>query len=354
MKTLIQFVMVALIFGGLSAAATIFTQMKTAVPTLASSQDDPAKAAESGKPATPAPATASADAEPAEPAESDHPKTAESEEKTAGTAAPAETHVEPRLSSDPHPPAPALPIPHGDAHHAPLPAEVGSTKGTPVAVRPAYAPEGDEAGALINMLRERARATAETERRLAERQDAMQMIFDDLRAEQVRTLKIRQRLSSELKASRQALDTALQIVDEERVAMQQDQAATRKAADDAIRSANEERDKLRKQLEQPAASPTATDATRSNDTAGSPEENANLKKMAAVFDSMPAENVAKVFEQLVKNKRPDAVVALMNAMKERQAAKVLGMIAETNPELAADLTDRLKRLKMSTTKPAAE
>jgi hypothetical protein len=43
----------------------------------------------------------------------------------------------------------------------------------------------------------------------------------------------------------------------------------------------------------------------------------------------------------------------MNAMKERQAAKVLATISDTNAELAADLTDRLKRLKAAE-KPAAE
>lgn len=353
MKTLIQFVVVALIFGGLSAAVTVLTQLKTAVPTLASAEKDSATS-EPSKPEGAAPPAAGAVGEHAESADSSHPEGTVSAEPPEALVAPIEERHDLPAKIGRHAPVPAGPARH-DATHDPVVAGDGSKlKDVPVAVRPAYAPEGDEAGALINLLRERARNTSEVERRLAERQDAMQLIFEDLRAEQARTLKIRQRLSSELKASHQALDTALQIIDEERVALQRDQAATRKAAEDAVRSANEERDRLRKQLEQPATSPNSAEGARSNDTAGPPEDNVNLKKMAAVFDSMPAENVAKVFEQLVKNKRPDAVVALMNAMKERQSAKVLGIISESNPELAADLTDRLKRLKTSTAKPAAE
>ncbi len=353
MKTLIQFVVVALIFGGLSAAVTVFTQLKTAVPTLASSEIDSATS-EPAKPEGAAPPAAGVVGEHPESADSSHPEATDSEEKPEPPVAPTEDLHDLPSKMSPHAPAPAVPVPHRATHDPVPPGDSGTPKDVPVAVRPAYAPEGDEAGALINLLRERARNTADVEQRLAERQDAMQLIFEDLRAEQARTLKIRQRLSSELKASHQALDTALQIIDEERVALQRDQAATRKAAEDAVRSANEERDRLRKQLEQPATSPNSAEGARSNDTAGPPEDNVNLKKMATVFDSMPAENVAKVFEQLVKNKRPDAVVALMNAMKERQSAKVLGVITESNPELAADLTDRLKRLKTSPAKPAAE
>lgn len=354
MKTLIQFVVVALIFGGLSAAVTVFTQMRTAVLTLASSEAEPAKSTEPPKPEEAVAPVAPAVGEHAESAAPSHPDAGTSEEHAEVPVTPIEERHDLPAKIDSRAPVPPAPAQH-DPIHDPVAAEdANKLKDVPVAVRPAYAPEGDEAGALINLLRERSRNTADVERRLAERQDAMQMIFEDLRAEQARTLKIRQKLSSELKASRESLDTALKIIDEERVALQRDQAATRKAAEDAVRSANEERDKLRKQLEQPAASPATADGARSNDTAGPPEDNVNLKKMAAVFDSMPAENVAKVFEQLVKNKRPDAVVALMNAMKERQSAKVLGLIAESNPELAADLTDRLKRLKTSTAKPVTE
>ena len=202
------------------------------------------------------------------------------------------------------------------------------------------------------MLRERSRIATENERKLAERQDAMQLVFEDLRAEQARTLKIRQRLSAELKESRQAVDAALEAIDVERSTILKDQAETRQAAEEAVRIANEERDKLRKQLEK--ATNPQSDPEKTAGEGASGDENANLKKMAAVFDTMPAENVAKVVEQLVKTNKTDAVVSLLNVMKDRQTAKVLGLITETNPQLAAELSDRIKRLKSATAKPAVE
>lgn len=339
MKTVIQLVVVALIFGGVGAAATIFTQ-KQATKTVAAAGDAPAAA-----PATDehAPSAAETDPKP-----DDHPKPAATEEKTAPAADENPlAAAEPPRSHQVTPPKPAL-------SDEPSPVDKHSDSATEarVAVRPPYTPEGDEAGSLINLLRDRARLATETERRLAERQDAMQLIFDDLRVEQAQTLKIRQKLAHELKASREAIDTEYQIVETERESIRKDIAETRKSADEAIRAAIEERDKARKELEKSTA--PAPEAARSNNTGGSPEDNVNLKKMAAVFDGMPAENVAKVFDQLVKNKRIDAVVSILNTMKERQASKVLALIAETNAELAADLTDRLKRLKSTLQKPAAE
>ncbi len=344
MKTLIQLVVVALIFGGISAAATIFTQ-KQAAPTVAAADGQPPAVAAHDD-------TAPSDAKPADPkAADDQPKHESTDDKKPtvleeNPLAAAEPPRGPQAASK-RPPIADVEPGHGDAGK-----QTPASPEARVAVRPPYTPEGDEAGALINLLRDRARLATETERRLAERQDAMQLIFEDLRAEQAQTLKIRQRLANELKESREAVDAEFQIVETERASIKKDMEEARRAADAAVRAAVEERDKLRKQLEK-STTPTPEESPRSNNTAGTPEDNLNIKKMAAVFDGMPADSVAKVFEQLVKNKRTEAVVSLMNAMKERQAAKVLATISDTNAELAADLTDRLKRLKAAE-KPAAE
>lgn len=349
MKTLVQLMIVAIIVGGLSTAATLFMQPK-ATPVVAAADDAKLAKGESTDGADPA-----AEAKPSESPDSDsheHTPTAE-----AHTSSPHDDEAL-RAAEPPkhaHPvkvPKPVAVVPSQEnAPHASTPDDSAESRPEArVAVRPPYTPEGDEAGGLINLLRERSRSALESERRLAERQDAMQLIFEDLRGEQARTLKIRERLSNELKESRLAVDAALLAVEEERAALQKSQADVKKATEDSIREATEERDKLRKELEKATNPPAAVNGSAG--TGGSPEDNVNLKKMAAVFDGMPAENVSSVFEQLVKNKRTDAVVSLMNAMKERQAAKVLANIATTNAELAADLTDRLKRLK--TTKPAVE
>lgn len=335
MKTLIQLIVVAVIFGGISAAATLFLQPQTATP--AAGADDPAKAAEAKD-------------------KSEKPKgEKDSADHSEGHETPAADHAEKPADFDEHALDAAEPprghsAPHSDAssHHT---ADASKPEAR-VAVRPPYTPDGDEAGSIINLLRERSRIASENERKLAERQDAMQLVFEDLRAEQARTLKIRQRLSAELKESRQAVDAALEAIEVERSTILKDQAEARLAAEEAVRIANEERDKLRKQLEK-STNPQTSDANKTGEGATG-DENANLKKMAAVFDTMPAENVAKVVEQLVKTNKTDAVVSLLNVMKDRQTAKVLGLITETNPQLAADLSDRLKRLKSATTKPAVE
>lgn len=332
MKTLIQLVLVAALVGGASAVGTVFWQSRMGAPIAAGSDGAPHDQAAATDAATPTDAEPTpADAATSHAAVDDHavPPSPAGDENPLAAAEPPRTHLE---------------VP-GGAADAPHPSPDRGE--APIAIRPPYTPEGDEGGALINLLRERARTAVEKERRMAERQDAIKLIFDDLRAEQAQTLRIREQLMKELQASRQAVDSALQAIDSERNSLRLEQAEIRKSTEEALRAANDERDKLKKQLEK-ATSPAPEKPPESA------EDNANLKKMAAVFDSMPADNVAKVFEQLVKNKRTDAVVALMNSMKERQAAKVLAVIAETNTALAADLADRLKRLKSSTVPPAAE
>lgn len=354
MKTLIQIVVVALLFGGLAAGGSIYLQRQLAQGATESASEKPA-----GDEHPPTETTATdqtVDEHAAKPdAEKDN---SGHDDKESGDTHDATGHdtdgkpavpieeelavAEPRKSLD----APGPDDHDQSAHAAEIPVEA------PVAVRPPYAPEGDEAGALINLLRQRSRIASETEKQLAERQEAMQLIFEDLRSEQARTLKIRQRLALELKESQHAIDMALLGIETDRAAMQRELSQAKQASDDAVRAAIAERDSLQKQLTD-AKSPNKNDGSGAIDP-GAPEDNANLKKMAAVFDGMPAENVAKVFEQLVKNKRINAVVSLINAMKDRNAAKVLGVISDTNPELAADLTDRVKRLKESTAKPTTE
>lgn len=350
MKTFLQLLTVAIVFGGLSAAATLFLK-PVVTPALASSDLNAGTSTATAASHTDKPAGKISETDPIDsPADSQH---SEPEEPVVKDS---EHLDESALAAAEPPRGHHADVPHtgpGDTTHSETPGNATDRPEARVAVRPPYTPEGDEAGGLINLLRERSRIATQTERKLAERQDAMQMIFDDLRAEQARTLKIRQRLTNELNLSRLAVDAALLAVDAERTELHKNMAESQQAADAAVRAANEERDKLKAQLEKSAVA-TERDANGSSAEGGSPEDNANLKKMAAVFDSMPAENVAKVFEQLVKNKRMPSVVALLNVMKDRHSAKVLSVITESNPELAAELSDRLKRLKSTSDSQAVK
>lgn len=344
MKTVIQLVVVAVVVGGASAAITMFSQKSPPAPSVAAADADQAKPASGDSHDKDHPPADGVEAPPEQSAIDSEPKQGSIEDENPLAAAdPPRNH-----STEP----PALHRPNGKESVVSEP--VSPKPEARVGVRPPYTPEGDEAGGLINLLRERSRIATESERRLAERQDAMQLIFEDLRSEQALALKIRQRLSTELKQSRDAVDAALSDIASERNAIQKSQTAAKEAADAALKTVIDERDLLRKKLEQDTSPNSQAVAPPSTSPAGPPEDNTNLKRMAAVFDNMPVDSVAKVFEQLVKNKKTEAVVALMNAMKERQSAKVLGVLSETNAELAADLTDRLKRLKSSSEKSGSE
>jgi flagellar motility protein MotE (MotC chaperone) len=231
-----------------------------------------------------------------------------------------------------------------------------STFGPPVAVRPPFDPNADEAGNLINRLRVRATSASRQERRLAEREDLMKLIVDDLHVEQKNSARLRQRISEEADQSLRAVDEALRETESERAAIQYEQAETRRSADEEIqelrrekdeavsssetllKSIRDEQEEMKKQLEELRKSSQG----RGKNGA---EDNANLKKMVGVVDSMPPEDTAKILQELIEKDQTESAVAILNAMKARQSAKVLSAITESDPILAADLIDRLKRLK---------
>lgn len=250
----------------------------------------------------------------------------------------------------------------------------------PVAARPPYAPEGDEAGRLIVALRARVDAVGAAERQLTERESVMKLIFDDLRSEQIIATRLRQRVIDEVdesnrfvnqslearKAEQESLAAAVQEkeglqteVEKMRPLIEDRERATKEL--EKLRPIAEEHDRLQKELEKLRAAASELDQLRkktgNSDASGAgtasdstesdvpSEPSPNLKKTAAIYDTMPPENTAKVIQQLVKNNRTQSAVALLNAMKERPTSKVLSTIAESDPMLAADLTERLKRMQ---------
>lgn len=235
--------------------------------------------------------------------------------------------------------------------------------GPPVAARPPFDPTGDEAGELINKLRTRAATASRHERRVADREEVMKLIVDDLRVEQANSAKMRQRILQETNQSLRTIDEARRQTESERIAIQNEQVEVRRNADEkieeirrekdqaaqsaeeALKAVREEQEEMKKQLDE-------LRDPRRRDKSGSPEETTNLKKMVGVVDSMPPEDTAKILQELVQEGKTEAVVAVLDAMKPRQSAKVLSVITENDPILAADLVDRLKKLKKAGAQPA--
>ncbi len=76
-------------------------------------------------------------------------------------------------------------------------------------------------------------------------------------------------------------------------------------------------------------------------------EQANLIKLAALYDSMPPENAAKIFQQMADGGKMDTAVKLIAMMKPTKASKVLTEMAD--PALAAQLVEKIKNLKPAPT-----
>ena len=72
------------------------------------------------------------------------------------------------------------------------------------------------------------------------------------------------------------------------------------------------------------------------------EEEANLKRTAAVYDRMDAESAAKIVEGMCRGTQQDDAVKILYFMSERAVAKVLAALADR--DLAARLCDGLKRV----------
>ncbi|TXT22273.1 MAG: hypothetical protein FD138_3574 [Planctomycetota bacterium] len=255
MKTMFQLLLVTLIFGGAAAGATMFWQKQQSELQSALQRAEAAEA-----------------------------KTA-SENPLAGLEKPT--------------PKPA-------AHDEP----VDEPLEPPVAVRPPYVEGVDEASQLVVSLNQRLRATQDKERKLNERQEALKLIFSDIRTEQ-----------AEINQRRQ----------------------------EATQATQGERDLLRQELDSLRSPPKADITTPSGEaTSTSPSSQidsdpAALKRLGVIYDSMPAEVVAEVLQQLTKQNRDAAVVEILKSMKDRQAAKVLATIAAADAAKAASLTELLKR-----------
>lgn len=72
------------------------------------------------------------------------------------------------------------------------------------------------------------------------------------------------------------------------------------------------------------------------------EGSAQFQKTLKVYEGLPPEEAAAVFNELVDNGDEDQVVAYLNAMKPRIASEVTSSILADDPALAARLLERLR------------
>lgn len=189
--------------------------------------------------------------------------------------------------------------------------------------RPPYTPGTDDAVQLANTLRERLAAVRERESKLETRQNTLELLYQDIRGERAGIEGLRQQVSGELKSVDQKLaevEKRFQKLLEERQKAAQDVASL---------------EKNRVELES--------------------AEETNIRKMAAMYDTMEPESAARILERLSDSKEIkglDTAVKLLGYMRERQAARVLAAI-DPSSGLAPQLLERLKGLKKPSAKPKA-
>jgi len=76
-------------------------------------------------------------------------------------------------------------------------------------------------------------------------------------------------------------------------------------------------------------------------------EKANLVQIAATYDRMDVTQAAKIIITMASNRQLNDAVKIIHLMSERTAAKLLGEIAQTQPELSCLLSTELKKVRES-------
>ena len=74
-------------------------------------------------------------------------------------------------------------------------------------------------------------------------------------------------------------------------------------------------------------------------------EKGNLQRIAATYDKMDVTQSSKIIINMASTKQLEDAVKIIHLMSERTAAKLLGEISTTKPDLASLLSTELKRVK---------
>ncbi len=116
-----------------------------------------------------------------------------------------------------------------------------------------------------------------------------------------------------------------------------------KLAEKLLKKQAEELENLRVQLVTPLTRLREEQAKLQNmQVAVSQRELENIKRTAKIYESMEPSKGGKIFTSMCKNKQEEDVVKILYFMSERNAAKMLAAITDT--ELAARLCQKLKKV----------
>lgn len=261
-------------------------------------------------------------------------KTAESTEEEAKADATAEGKSEPAAAEGEAKPegektASASTAPSGtaDTGHVPVDAKPIDEDDLPAGIRPGYTPGAEDAIAASRYLNDKLKQLRREQANFDQEQQSFKLVFEDLRQQQGDIEGVRELVNREMSGLQSALkdlEARQKQFAEERAkmeAMQKDLSDQKAALDDRDQKVEKQTTKI------------------------TPADEPNLKMLGNRYDKMPADAAAKVMRQMVKDDYVDTVVQLLSQMKDRQSAKLLALLGETDPAMASDLTQRLKGLK---------
>jgi flagellar motility protein MotE (MotC chaperone) len=101
----------------------------------------------------------------------------------------------------------------------------------------------------------------------------------------------------------------------------------------------------------PGLGPPLPDANSKKTPGDQPMDPKAVKMVSGLTESMPAENAARIVEQLVKGGKTDTVIQLLSKMNARHAARILSLVSDE--KMAVDLLEKLLEAKRSTAEPPA-
>jgi flagellar motility protein MotE (MotC chaperone) len=191
----------------------------------------------------------------------------------------------------------------------------------PEALKPAARPKGhpcsEEVAPLAAQVGEQLSALKERENRLDRRQSQLDLILQDIRSERQSIDGLRRQAAAELKH----LDEKVAELERKAGELEQQRQSVSKSTGELQRRQTEQDEGERKSFD----------------------------RMGSTYDAMPAENTARILQQMADMGKLEMAAKVLAQMKERQAAKVLAEISD--PALAAQLLEKMRTVKR--TPPAA-
>jgi flagellar motility protein MotE (MotC chaperone) len=179
--------------------------------------------------------------------------------------------------------------------------------------RTPVSPEAERISAFAANLERQQESLKSREQHLAVREKQMDLIHDEIKKDQKKLDVVRKEIDNELHLVQEKLDVL--------------EKRTGEGA--------KEREKTAAQLEEIRHATLELGGVESK----------NLRQVAGIYDKMDPEAAAQSIQQMAEQGKLDTAVTILAAMRDRQAANLLGELSKQDSNIAVQLFDRMRFLK---------